>query len=188
MNEIELLTGVLDKTGDVVAGVQADQLALPTPCTEFDVAALRNHIVGWIQVFEAGCHDRTFDGDAGAYECGDDPAADFRAAADSLVAGWDEFGLDRDVLISSGSAMPGTMVFNMTVMEYLTHGWDLAIATGQPVPYSDDEATEVLQRARVTLPAEYQGEGMAFGAIIPTPDDAAPIDQLMGFMGRQAWA
>lgn len=184
MNEIDLLRGVLDKTGDIVANVEPEQLGLPTPCAEYDVADLRNHIVGWVQVFEAGCHDRAFEGDPGAYECGDDAGAVFRSAGDSLVAGWDEFGLDREVKVSSGAAMPGSMVFNMTVMEYLTHGWDLATATGQPIPYTDEEASEVLQRARVTLPPEFQGDGQSFGAVIPVPDDARPIDQLMGFMGR----
>ena len=185
MDEIDLLRGVLDKTGDVIAGVRPDQLGLPTPCAEYDVETLRNHIVGWMQVFEAGCHGRSYDGDAAEYRCGDDPAGDFRAAAASVVAGWTEHGLDRDVAISSGAEMPGQMVFNMTVMEYLTHGWDLAIATSQPVPYSEDEAAETLVRARATLPPEYQGDGLPFGAIVVVPDDAPAVDRLIGFMGRR---
>ena len=87
--------------------------------------------------------------------------------------------------VSSGAKMPGSMVFNMTVMEYLAHGWDLATATGQPIPYTDDEAADVLVRARATLPAEYQGEGMAFGAIVPVGDDATPVERFVAFMGRQ---
>ena len=81
--------------------------------------------------------------------------------------------------------MPGNMVFNMTVMEYLAHGWDLATATSQPVPYSEGEAEDALERAQATLPPEYQGEGQAFGAVVPVDDDAPAIDRFVGFMGRQ---
>jgi len=185
MEDIELLSGVLTKTGDLIEGVQPDQRGLPTPCPDYDVDALLDHIVGWVQVFEAGSAGRTFDGDPSTFHVGDDPAAQFRSVASSLVASWGEHGLDREVAVSSGAKMPGSMVFNMTVMEYLAHGWDLATATGQPIPYTDDEAADVLVRARATLPAEYQGEGMAFGAIVPVGDDATPVERFVAFMGRQ---
>jgi uncharacterized protein (TIGR03086 family) len=76
------------------------------------------------------------------------------------------------------------MAFNMTVMEYLTHGWDLATATGQPMPWSEEEAVEVLTRAESTLPAEYRGEGMPFGDIVEVPDTAPAADRVAAFMGR----
>jgi uncharacterized protein (TIGR03086 family) len=114
---------------------------------------------------------------------GDDPAGEFRAAADSLVAGWRDNGLDRTVSISGGES-PGEMAFNMTLMEYLTHGWDLAVGSGQPVPFTDEESEQVLARAERTLPAQYRGEGMPFGEIVPVAADAPAIDRLVGFMGR----
>lgn len=46
MDEIELLSGVLTKTTTVVAGVSEDQWRLPTPCDEFSVHELMNHLVG----------------------------------------------------------------------------------------------------------------------------------------------
>ena len=54
-------------------------------------------------------------------------------AADRLIAGWSDHGLDRQVRLSGGE-LPGPMAFNMTVMEYMGHGWDLATATGQAYP------------------------------------------------------
>src|SRR6478735_4970155 len=121
MEEIELLSGVLTKTGDLIEGVRPDQGSLPTPCPDFDVEALLDHIVGWVQVFEAGSEGRTYEGDPSEYHVDDDPAAQFRSSASSLIASWGEQGLDREVAISSGAKMPGEMVFNMTVMEYLAH-------------------------------------------------------------------
>ncbi len=185
MTPIDVLDSVLTKTGDVIAEVQPDQAELPTPCPDYNVAALQNHIVGWIQVFDAGRNGRELPEDPGGYECGPDPVAEFRTAASSLVQGWAEHGTEGTVKISSGSDMPAAMVFNMTLMEYLAHGWDLATATGQAPPYTEAEAAFVLERALETLPPEYQGEGMAFGAIVPVPDEAPALDRFIGFVGRQ---
>jgi uncharacterized protein (TIGR03086 family) len=185
MDEIELIDGVLTKTGDIIARVPAGSEQQPTPCGEWDVAALRDHIVGWVQVFEAGCHDRSCGVDPAAYRAGDDAAEVFRAAASSIVEGWATHGLHRKVRVSSGDAMPGEMVFNMTLMEYFGHGWDLATATAQPVPFSDTEAAEVLFRARATLPPEYRGPGMPFGDIVALDPGAPAVDRLVGFLGRR---
>src|ERR1700712_4246 len=122
MDDFDLLNSVLHKTGDVVAAVRDDQLELPTPCPEFDVAMLRNHIVAWAQVFEAGANERTFEGAPAEYHSAD-PAADFRITAAGIIDGWRRYGLGREVAVSGGSKQPGPMVFNMTLMEYLTHGW-----------------------------------------------------------------
>src|ERR1700722_12922476 len=106
MTETELLSDVLAKTGDVIAGVGPDQWHLPTPCPEYDVTALVDHMVGWIRVFEAGSQERAFEGGASAYHCGADPAEEFRAAAAGVVAGWEEHGMDRQVRTSGGES-PG---------------------------------------------------------------------------------
>ena len=83
-----------------------------------------------------------------------------------------------------GGEQPAEMVFNMTLMEYLTHGWDLAVGSGQEIPFTEDEAAQVLARAEATLPPQYRGDGMPFGEIVPVPDAAPAIDRLAGFMGR----
>ena len=185
MPEIDVLESVLGKTGDLIANVDTAQLTDPTPCPAYDVAGLRDHIVGWSRSFAAGSAERPPDGDPAAYECGADPAAEFSAAAADIVAGWRDHGFDRDVAMSSGSS-PGEMVFNMTLMEYLTHGWDLATATSQPVPYSEAEATEALARAEATLLDEYRGE--AFGPRVSVADDAPAVDRFVAFMGRDPQA
>jgi len=184
MSEVDLLAGILSKTGDIVAGVGADQLSLPTPCDAYDVETLRNHIVGWLLVFEAGCHGRSSDGVAATYRCGADPAREFRTTAASLIAGWEKYGLDRQVAVT-GATLPAGMVFTMTVMEYLAHGWDLAVATGQPIPFTEQEAAEALARAEVTLPPQYRGENMTFGHIVPVDEHASALDRFVAFLGRE---
>jgi len=181
MSEIDLLESVLDKTASLLDGVGDDDLARPTPCSEYDVAALRDHIVGWSQQFAAGSTEREPDVDPATYKAGDDAPEVFRRAADDMVRGWREHGLDREVKLSMGSS-PGPMVFNMSLMEYLSHGWDLASATGQPIPFTDEEAADALARAEATLRDEYRGD--AFGPRREVADDAPAIDRFVAFMGR----
>jgi uncharacterized protein (TIGR03086 family) len=183
MDDIDLLEGVLDKTATLVAGVTPDAYDRPTPCPDYDVRALVNHINGWVRAFAAGANGGTYDGDPGAYESGDDPGAEFRAAADDVVSGWRTHGTERTVGLGGGE-LPGQMVLHMTIMEYLTHGWDLATATRQPVPYTEEEAEAALERAQATLPPEYRGEGKPFGDVVDVPGTAPAIDRFVGFLGR----
>jgi len=183
VDEIDLLTGVMGKTGDLIGGVGADQWGLATPCSDWDVRGLVEHILGWVRVFDQAANGGAFEGDPADYRLGDDPAGDFRASAARLVDGWRRGGKDRTVRLTMGE-MPGAMVFDMTLMEYLTHGWDLSTATGQAVPFSDDEAEDVLTRARATLRPEYRGPDSAMGEEAEAPPGSSPVVQLAAFMGR----
>jgi uncharacterized protein (TIGR03086 family) len=119
----------------------------------------------------------------GRLRAGGDPAAQFRASAAGMVAGWRAHGFDRTVSIAGGDS-PAGAAFDMTLMEFTTHGWDLAVGSGQPVPFTAEEAEQVLARAERTLPARYRGEHMPFGEIVPVDDGAPALDRLIGFMGR----
>lgn len=184
MDKIELLNGVLTKTGDLMERIKKEMKELPTPCPEFRVEDLVNHMVGWTRVFDANCSSRSIEGDANEYQCKIHPAAEYKAVATSLLDGWKKFGFDRKVRMM-GSDLPAESVFNMTVMEAATHGWDLAVATGQPIPYAEQEAEEILTRAEATLPAEYRGTGKPFAEIVEVAPSAPAIDRLAGFMGRK---
>ncbi|MGW3425998.1 TIGR03086 family metal-binding protein [Streptomyces phaeochromogenes] len=189
MDEIELLSGVLSKTGGLIEGVEPGRLGASTPCEDYDVETLVNHLVGWLLLFEARCHGRAYDADPARHRTGPDPAGEFRAAAAGLVAGWEKYGFDREVGVTGDSQLPAAMVLNMTLMEFTVHGWDLAVATGQPIPFTEEEAAEILTRAEATLPPQYRGEGMPFGDIVPVAGDAPAADRLAGFLGRdpEAW-
>jgi hypothetical protein len=48
---------VLTDLAGVVDGIDEDRRHAPTPCTQFDVAALLDHVVGWLETFSAGYAD-----------------------------------------------------------------------------------------------------------------------------------
>ena len=183
MDDLDLLAGVMTKAADLVEGVAPDQLDRPTPCSDWDVRALVEHMVGWARVFDEAAKGGAYDGDPAVYKLTDDYAEQFRQSADRVVAGWRAHGMERTVRLTSGE-IPAAIAFNVTLMEYTTHGWDLATAIGAPVPFTDDEAEATLERARKTLQPEYRGD--AIGPEVGAPDDASAATRLAAFMGRPA--
>jgi uncharacterized protein (TIGR03086 family) len=182
MDDLDTMASILEKTAVLVEGTDGRQWEQPTPCAEFDVRALLAHIVGWSHVFAAAASGQAFDGDPSTYVVSGASASDFRSAVNGIVDGWRTHGTDRTVRLVSGE-MPGEMVFNMTMMEYLTHGWDLATATGQAIPFTDDEAEATLRRARRTLQPQFRGDSI--GPEVEVPASAPAIERLAGFMGRR---
>lgn len=186
MDDLDLMESIVTKTSAVVSGVRPDQADLPTPCPDFDVRALVDHIVGYGQVFAAAANGESFAGDPGQYCAADfdEASATFEQAAQAMVTGWRTAGVDRMVHISQGE-VPAAMALDMTMIEYLTHGWDLATATGQPSMFTEDEAVEVLGRAQKWLTPQFRGEGKPFGPVVDVPADAPATHRVIGFMGRQ---
>jgi uncharacterized protein (TIGR03086 family) len=180
--ETDLLESVLSKTTTLVAGVRPDQASSPTPCPGYDVQTLVNHIVGWLRTFAATATDSPSDEDPAAFRVGDDPAGQCAEAAERAVAGFRSGPDDRPVQMSS--TLPASMVVGMMLMEYVGHGWDLATATGQPVPYSDDEAEAALAAGHATLKPEYRGPDKTFGFELEPPADATAVERLVAFLGR----
>ena len=185
MDDVALMGDVLGKTADVLDGVEQSDWGMPTPCTEYTVKDLIAHIVGWSHSFEAAAEGRKPDGDPSTYQVSEKSAGEFREVARKITEGWSANGTDREVSLVGPSPMPAQMVFDMTLMEYLAHGWDLAKATGQRMPYTEAEAEAVLELSRKHVGDQWRGEGKAFGAVVDVPDSAPAIDRFAGFMGRR---
>jgi uncharacterized protein (TIGR03083 family) len=169
-SDTKLLESVLSQSEAIVAGVRPDQATLPTPCPEFDVRQLVDHIAGWSVSYAARAAG-TEPGDPNAYHAGPDPSAEVRAAADTILAG-----------------LANLPPVGMLLMEYEAHGWDLATATGQVPSYSDAEAERALELGRQMLKPEHRGPDMPFGYEVEPPAGASPLEQLVAFLGRDpAW-
>jgi uncharacterized protein (TIGR03086 family) len=185
----QLLAPVLADLAGVIEGIRPEQLADPTPCPDFDVAALRRHVLGWTTYFGATLHDpegKTTRPDPKTFEAPDDPAeaaAVVRAAAAAIASAVDNGVADRPVLMVQAS-MPGESLLRMVLWEYLAHGSDLAKSTRQQWDPPVAATMNALDFAPNMLTDEYRGEGKDFGLIVPVPDDAPALDRLLGFSGR----
>ncbi|QBR93208.1 TIGR03086 family metal-binding protein [Nocardioides euryhalodurans] len=158
-----------------VEAVGPDQWALPTPCEDWDVRALVNHVVGedrWTDPLMRGSTieevgDR-LDGDL----LGDDPrraAAD--AAAEAIRAVADRLPTQGTVRLSYGEERMEEYVAQLTA-DHLVHAWDLAAATGSDTSLDDDlvaavaewfaEREELYRSAGMIAPrVEVAGDGQA---------------------------
>jgi len=170
----------------MMSGITHRQLSNPTPCTELDVAQLRDHVVGWLDTFAAGFADpggQAPRAGLDAYQASADPAAEVRAAAATLDAAIRGGAAARPLRLGE-QAMPGDMALSMILWEYQVHGWDLARATGQPWSPPAAAAEESLAFAPNMLTPDYQGESKAFAPRVPVAADAPPLDRLLGMSGR----
>lgn len=176
-----MLSDVMRKTGEIMAGVKPDQMDLPTPCTEWNVRQLENHLVGWARHFAARESGQEATSDPGSYQAGQDPAQEFGEARVTLVGALDG-KLSTPAGTSEQGGFPPAALTTMLTGEYVLHGWDLATATGQQVPFSDQEV-EASQGMRSLLTPESRGQ--IFGPEVPAPAGATPLQEFLAFSGRQ---
>jgi uncharacterized protein (TIGR03086 family) len=129
-----------------VAAVGADQWSRPTPCSEWDVRALVNHVVGedlWTApllegktIAEVG---DALDGDL----LGDDPkAAASRAAGEALESAATRVPAGGQVHLSYGDEDMGEYIWQLAA-DHLVHGWDLAKATDGDTDLDPELVAEV---------------------------------------------
>jgi uncharacterized protein (TIGR03086 family) len=171
MATVDQLADALDRTGRLIAGIRDDQWHDPTPCTDWDVRALVDHLVkGNARVVAA----------FGADEI---PAADYGQIAAQLLEAFRQPGaLDRMVTVPAGTVQ-GTFALHLRLTELLVHGWDIARATGQKTDFPEVLAEEELhfsERALGVIPPDRR----PFKPPQPAPDDAPAIDRLAALLGR----
>jgi uncharacterized protein (TIGR03086 family) len=172
-------------TGRIVVGVRPDQLALPTPCRDWDVRLLLNHIIGgnymFAEVARGGRPDPTGDMDDHTRP---DPGTNYIASADAALAAWAEPGaMERKVHMSFGD-IPAPAAVSIHFLDIVVHGWDLARATGQDTTIEPDLAAEALDISHGLLSPELREAGV-FGPEIPISADDPLHDRLVAFMGRR---
>lgn len=176
------------QAADIVEGIRQDQLGAPTPCPEYDVANLVDHIVGaGLQAAVMGRGETPPGGEFAHVELPDAPG-ELRQAAKEAEAAWaDDERLTATVTMPWGEVYTGYTVVNMYLAELAGHAWDLAAATGQLDRLDPDLAPGALAGARFMLKPEYRdmmGKGNPFGAEVEAPADASGWEKFAAFMGR----
>jgi uncharacterized protein (TIGR03086 family) len=96
---------------------------------------------------------------------------------------WQRPGALEQTIDTGAGAMPGSAMATMVTSEILTHGWDLARATGQRMPADEVDVDQVLATMKRSLTPESRQPG--FGPEVEAPRNAAPIDRLAAFLGRE---
>ncbi|WP_455351636.1 TIGR03086 family metal-binding protein [Streptomyces sp. SYSU K217416] len=170
-----------------VRAVRADQWDAPTPCDEWSVADLVNHLtVEQLWVPPLVTHGRTVEDEGDAFDgdvLGDDPVAAWESAA---VAAREAFGapgaLSRTVHLSYGKSRASAYCAQMTA-DAVIHAWDLSRAIGAPERLPG--ALVDFTAGEVTPYADGLAETGLFAAPLDPPPGADAQTRLLALLGRR---
>jgi uncharacterized protein (TIGR03086 family) len=174
----------------LLLGVDDEELLGPTPCPDWTVAALIDHLMGLSYAFTQAARKRS---DApGTTGPPPQPSAEHLSGhwrsrlpvlLEDLSTAWKEPAAWTGTSQVGGVTLPATALGAVAMSELLLHGWDLAVATGQEYA-ADPRTLEVL----IEFLAEGPGEGSPglFGPRVPTDDEATLLEQALALAGRRA--
>jgi uncharacterized protein (TIGR03086 family) len=178
MDVVEALDLTFGNAQGVIAGVRADQLDDKTPCAEWTVRELLEHMIGVV----AGMGAATRGESRSPFTLGTDPAAQFAAASAGTLAAWRAPGVLDRMVDGGPGPMPGRVLAGINLLDTATHTWDVAVATGQPAALPDAVATAALEASQMIIQPEIRPG--RFGPELPAPSGATATDQLVAFLGR----
>jgi uncharacterized protein (TIGR03086 family) len=159
----------------------------PTPCTDWDVRTLVNHVAVeqlWVPPLMEGAKVSDVGSRLEGDQLGDDPVAAWDAAVKASIAAFgDTSALERTVSLSGGDKPAAEYCWEMTT-DALIHSWDLARGIGADETL-DAELVELVYE-RILPIAEHLHETGMFAPPVPVPDDAPLQTKLLALFGRKA--
>ncbi|TDB86142.1 TIGR03086 family protein [Actinomadura sp. KC216] len=165
----------------VARAVPNDRWSDPTPCAEFDLRALVNHLVLYTS---HGLEHRALRKELPDELTGRDFTAgtawpeEYAAQLDRAVAAWADPGVwDGDI-----NGTPAPDIAAMMILEMALHGWDVAKATGQDYRVSPETGRFFVQV--VERYAEMYRQYDGFGAAVPAGEGAPPFERALAVSGR----
>jgi uncharacterized protein (TIGR03086 family) len=177
-DELESAEATFAVLDHVLHGIADDDLDKQTPCREFDVASLTDHLMNSITVIGgvAGAEfperDRTDSVERQVVMAG-------RPALDA----WKRRGLDGTVPFGSGEA-PAKMMAGILSLEFLVHAWDYAAAVGREMNAPDSLTDYVMGLAKTIITPEGRSRA-GFDDPIELPDEAGSLERLLAYTGRR---
>ena len=164
------------------------QLDRPTPCAGLDVRGLLSHLDGLALAFTA----------AGAKDFGEltdtapDPAAPavldggwrerIPARLRALAETWRDPAAWTGTTRAGGVDLPGEVAGLVALDEVVLHGWDVAVATGQP--YEPDEQSTAVVHGFLTESRTEDVPESLFGPVVAVREDAPLFHRALGLAGR----
>ncbi|WP_043263776.1 TIGR03086 family metal-binding protein [Streptomyces sp. CT34] len=175
---------VVRDVGALVATVRPADLRRPTPCADWTVRELLDHMV-WENLMAASIAAGSPRGDHTADHLGDGPfdhIAAFEESARTARAVFTDSGMLHRTF--GPYEAPGGLLVQQVTVELLAHGWDLARSLGAPTDLAPEAAGEVLEAARLIYGSAPRTEGSSFAPERAAPPGATAADRLAAYLGR----
>ncbi|HET6809565.1 MAG TPA: TIGR03086 family metal-binding protein [Acidimicrobiales bacterium] len=174
----------IEKTTPIVEGIDDSQWSKSTPCAEFDVRALLNHMVGAANMFRQVIEEGQASPDASTDYLGSDPKGAFRKASGAALAAFENGDVLNRTLNMPFGEFPGPAAAGIFRMEMFVHGVDLAVSTGQKSLIDEGMCTAMQDAARDMGVDNFRVPGV-FEAEVPAPAGAEPHRRMLAYLGRQ---
>jgi uncharacterized protein (TIGR03086 family) len=174
----------------LVRSVEDHQLGDPTPCPDYTVADLLDHIAGLALAFTLSARKEEIPGGGNASGDGSRLEDGWRdricGQLDELGEAWLDPAAYDGMTMAGPIEMPAEIAALVAVDEVTVHAWDLAVATGQSYA-ADPAAVEAAHSFAASFEPPEGGaadDGGLFGPPAPVPDDAPALHRLLGATGR----
>ena len=173
----------------IVDNIGEEQLADPTPCERTSVADMLSHVHGLSMAFrDAAAQDlRPDDVHPGqrptVRTLPPDWRYSIRARLAELAEAWRAPEAWQGETMAGGVSMPAEECGAVVNNELVLHGWDLAMATGQPYQVAP-ENLEASWQFVLNTPDEPEAREGLFGPRLPIADDAPLLDRTLAYAGR----
>jgi len=177
IDELSCAEATLAVLQHVLRGLDSSDLTRQTPCSEYTVAQLADHLLTGVTRIgtAAGAQMPERDVDAAL----ETQVAD---AADAALEAWRQKGLGGTVELAS-TQLPATAAVGILSVEFLVHAWDFAMATDRHVVVSEPVCNYVQGLAgKIVTPQLRAGR---FAEPVATAVDVDALDRLIAFTGRQ---
>jgi uncharacterized protein (TIGR03086 family) len=158
---------------DMAAPVTSKQRQLPTPCTEWDVAALLDHMAGGTVYLM----------DAAGVASDGPPWPDPTAVKKCLEVLRRPGALEQKCTSPAGFEWSLAEATAGTAMDQLIHTWDLAVAIGADRRLDPQLVEAVVAMFLPQMPEIGRQAGLV-GPEVRVPAGASAQDRLLGAMGR----
>jgi uncharacterized protein (TIGR03086 family) len=185
-SRVELLTRACASTSSILEAVHPGQLALSTPCRDWSVGDLIEHIVRTADFFgdlaERGSSPE--EREWPTYADGDFLGS-FGEQARRVLAGFSTAGAMKRLMVLPTGPAPGSRCIQVATGEIFVHGWDLAKATTRAMPPDPGLADAVLSSDWPSMCAAVRRDHPSvFAPEIRVSPERPAIDRLVGFVGR----
>ena len=184
MEPSEQLEIILPSLTALVDQLEPTDLDNPTPCTNFTVNGVLEHMIGGSTNFVPAFRGESpTEAAASPRITGQVPAAEFRQAMDQLMDAVNSPGaMERTVAAPFGD-VPGSVFARFVAFDGLIHGYDLASSAGLAYDPPADVVAAVDSFAREALGADMR-DGDTFALETVAPEGASTLDKLVAFSGR----
>jgi uncharacterized protein (TIGR03086 family) len=166
---------------ELVSAIEYEQLAALTPCIEYTVGDLIDHVDLVVQGATALALGSQLP-DAGYSHLEPDWQDTVIQHVQALGKAWDDPAAWEGTGNVPGSDLSNTMWGKITLTELVVHGWDIAKATRQPFDLPEQTLQACLDHVAVFVPNAPVPD--LWGPPVEVPTDASLLDRIVAITGR----